>query len=285
MSINNESILSDFTRLFLLILLYEKPAHGYGLRQKYKERLGKSVSFSIIYPYLNKLEGMKYVIAESVMIGQKEKALATYFKILELEKELGHKAELAQTHYQIGGLYESREDFENAKKHYYLSLEIAKEIGSLVDTRDAYGQLMEIYKTEKNFEKALWYNQMYLVLNDSIFNAEKSRQIKEIETQYETKKKEQQIKNLENEQLISDLKFKKQRIFAFSFFMGFVSIFVFLLVLFYQIRKIRKAKNLLAFQKKQITDSIEYASRIQTAVLPPGEYISKLIPEHFIFLA
>ncbi len=217
------------------------------------------------------------------MIGQKEKALATYFKILELEKELGHKAELAQTHFQIGSLYESRGDFQKAKKHYYLSLEIAKEIGTLVDTRDAYGQLMEIFKIEKNFEKALWYNEMYFALNDSIFNAEKSRQIQEIETQYETKKKEQQIKNLENEQLISDLKIKKQRIFAFSFFMGFVSIFVFLLVLFYQIRKIRKAKDLLTFQKKQITDSIEYASRIQTAVLPPGEYISKLIPEHFIF--
>ncbi len=217
------------------------------------------------------------------MIGQKEKALATYFKILEIEKELGHKGELAQTHFQIGSLYESRGDFPNAKKHYYLSLEIAKEIGALVDIRDAYGQLMEIFKIEKNFEKALWYNQMYLVLNDSIFNAEKSRQIKEIETQYETKKKVQQIKNLENEQLISDLKIKKQRIFALSFFMGFISIFVFLLVLFYQIRKIRKAKDLLAFQKKQITDSIEYASRIQTAVLPPGEYISKLIPEHFIF--
>ena len=218
-----------------------------------------------------------------VMIGQKEKALATYLKILDLEIELGHKAELAQTHFQIGSLYESREDFENAKKHYSLTIKIAKEIGSLVDTRDAYGQLMEIYKVEKNFEKALWYNEMYLALNDSIFNAEKSRQIKEIETQYETKKKEQQIKNLENEQLISVLKIKKQRIFAFSFLMGFISIFIFLLVLFYQLRKIRKAKDLLSFQKKQITDSIEYASRIQTAVLPPGEYISKLIPEHFIF--
>ena len=63
---------------------------------------------------------------------------------------------------------------------------------------------------------------------------------------------------------------------------GFVSILIFLLILFYQIKKIRRAKDLLAFQKKQITDSIEYASRIQTAVLPPGEYISKLIPEHFI---
>ncbi len=33
---------------------------------------------------------------------------------------------------------------------------------------------------------------------------------------------------------------------------------------------------------KHITDSIEYASRIQQAVLPPKELINKLLPEHFI---
>lgn len=215
------------------------------------------------------------------MIGQKEKALATYLKILELETELGHKGELAQTHYQIGELYESRKDYLNAKKYYNVTIKIAEEIGALIDIRDSYGRLMEINKAEKNFETALKYNELYLALNDSIFNAEKSRQIKEIETQYETKKKEQQIKNLENEQLIKDLKIKKQKIFSTSLLTGFVSIFLF--VLFYQIKKIRRANTLLAHQKRQITDSIAYASRIQTALLPPVDYISSLIPEHFIF--
>ncbi len=119
-------------------------------------------------------------------------------------------------------------------------------------------------------------------LNDSIFNAEKSKQIKELETQYETKKKEQQIVNLENERTIKDLKIKKQRIFSFFLLTGFVSIFLFLLVLFSQIKKIRRANKLLAYQKRQITDSIEYASRIQTAILPPVDYITSVIPDHFI---
>ncbi len=35
-------------------------------------------------------------------------------------------------------------------------------------------------------------------------------------------------------------------------------------------------------QKKDITDSITYASRIQTAILPPSEYIESVIPNHFI---
>lgn len=36
-------------------------------------------------------------------------------------------------------------------------------------------------------------------------------------------------------------------------------------------------------QKSEITDSINYASRIQAALLPPKSYISKLIPEYYLF--
>jgi len=37
-------------------------------------------------------------------------------------------------------------------------------------------------------------------------------------------------------------------------------------------------------QKQEITDSILYASRIQTAVLPPKEFINKILPHHFFIL-
>jgi len=40
--------------------------------------------------------------------------------------------------------------------------------------------------------------------------------------------------------------------------------------------------DLITEQKKEITDSIQYASRIQNAMLPPGDYIDNLMPERFI---
>ncbi|MHA1672107.1 MAG: TA0938 family protein [Promethearchaeota archaeon] len=73
MSIEEESILSDFTRFYLLVLLYEEATHGYALRQKFNERLGKNVSYSLIYPFLEKLEKKKYVRMELIKIGKKEK--------------------------------------------------------------------------------------------------------------------------------------------------------------------------------------------------------------------
>lgn len=49
-----------------------------------------------------------------------------------------------------------------------------------------------------------------------------------------------------------------------------------------QKEEIEKQRDLVTKQKKNITDSIEYASRIQNALLPPKESLAQFLPEHFI---
>ncbi|HKL07319.1 MAG TPA: tetratricopeptide repeat protein [Bacteroidales bacterium] len=217
------------------------------------------------------------------VLGQKDKALKTYFEVLKIEDELKERAQMAKTYFIIADLYSSRSNFKEAKSYLYPSLNLAKEASSLIDIRNAYSLLTEIYKEERDYKTALKYNELYCTINDSIFNAEKLRQIKEIETQYETRKKEQRIKNLENEKIISDLRIKRQQFLIFSVILGLLIISSFILVLFNRNKKIRLANDKLSYQKKQITDSIEYASKIQTAILPPDDYITQLIPQHFIF--
>ncbi len=46
--------------------------------------------------------------------------------------------------------------------------------------------------------------------------------------------------------------------------------------------EIEKQRDEIADKNRSITDSIEYASRIQTAVLPSNEYANEILPEHFI---
>ncbi len=46
--------------------------------------------------------------------------------------------------------------------------------------------------------------------------------------------------------------------------------------------EIEQQRDKIAKQNESITNSIEYAKRIQTAALPPAEYIDKLLPERFI---
>jgi len=42
-------------------------------------------------------------------------------------------------------------------------------------------------------------------------------------------------------------------------------------------------RDLIILQKKAITDSIEYAGNIQSAILPPLDYLKSILNEHFIF--
>jgi serine phosphatase RsbU (regulator of sigma subunit) len=51
-----------------------------------------------------------------------------------------------------------------------------------------------------------------------------------------------------------------------------------------QKEEIETQRDILAKQKQEITDSIHYASRIQAAVLPPKEFINKILPENYFIL-
>ena len=46
--------------------------------------------------------------------------------------------------------------------------------------------------------------------------------------------------------------------------------------------ELEKQRDKIAEQNKNITDSIEYAQRIQSAILPPDDYVKELLPERFI---
>ncbi len=46
--------------------------------------------------------------------------------------------------------------------------------------------------------------------------------------------------------------------------------------------EIERQKNAISEQHKNITNSIKYAKRIQTALLPENEYINKIFPENFV---
>ncbi|MBS7638193.1 PadR family transcriptional regulator [Candidatus Bathyarchaeota archaeon] len=51
-----EELLSDFSRFYILLILFEGPAHGYSIMSRFKKRTGREVSPSPVYPFLQKLE-------------------------------------------------------------------------------------------------------------------------------------------------------------------------------------------------------------------------------------
>lgn len=80
-----EELLSDFSRFYILMILYEGPAHGYSILDQFKKRIGKEISPSLVYPFLQQLEEKGLVRHTIKPIGEKKKKV---FELTQKGKEL-----------------------------------------------------------------------------------------------------------------------------------------------------------------------------------------------------
>ena len=76
-----DELLSDFSRFYILMILYEGPAHGYSILNRFKQRMGKEISPSLVYPFLQQLEEKGLVKHTVKAVGEKKK------KVFELTKK------------------------------------------------------------------------------------------------------------------------------------------------------------------------------------------------------
>lgn len=90
------------------------------------------------------------------------------------------------------GLKSYSEALENAEE----ALRIGTEVGSLEKQRDATLTLSEITRAIGDFERSLAYYMSHTQIRDSLYNVEKAKQISELQTVYETEKKDNEIKLL-----------------------------------------------------------------------------------------
>ena len=68
-----DQLVSDFSRFYILTILYECPCHGYDIISKFKDRIGKPVSPSLVYPFLQQLERKSLLRHKTVMSGAKKR--------------------------------------------------------------------------------------------------------------------------------------------------------------------------------------------------------------------
>lgn len=206
---------------------------------------------------------------------QYDSALSYYCKSYEIDSILKDKANCAKSLIKIAETHLAQNKTELARKTAHEALFLSKEVQSKEDIKDSYQSLSQIYAHKKDFKKALEYSELSSSMKDSLFDKQSSEMIAELQTKYETEKKDILLSN--QKQVI-----KNQRIIAIILTAGILLALILLgFVVFEYIQK-KRAYIILDVQKRNITDSINYASRIQTALLPPEDLLNELLPEHFV---
>ncbi|MBD2715428.1 tetratricopeptide repeat protein [Microvirga sp. STR05] len=90
------------------------------------------------------------------------------------------------------------------------ALPLARRGGSVVQTSNIYQTLTSLYRREENFEQALRAQTRYAALQDSVFAERRSAQIAELQTRYETEKKEREIQLLTKDRQIQTANLRRQ---------------------------------------------------------------------------
>ena len=114
-------------------------------------------------------------------------------RALGIRQKLKDTFSLTLSYADMGVMYSSWNKYERAV--YYL--EASNKLAERMDYRELlsnnYAELSRIANVTGDYKKALDYYTWHTQLKDSLFNAQKTRQIEELSTLYETNKKEQQI--------------------------------------------------------------------------------------------
>lgn len=64
-------LFGDFSRFYIMLLLFEGPKHGYEIISKMEDRLGQKSSPSLVYPFLKELEQSNIVLSRKESEGRR----------------------------------------------------------------------------------------------------------------------------------------------------------------------------------------------------------------------
>ncbi|MEQ8712950.1 MAG: histidine kinase, partial [Cyclobacteriaceae bacterium] len=125
--------------------------------------------------------------------GDYDSALIYIEQSLKIDKEFGDPQAIAAVFNNLGEIAMEGAQYQKAKMYLDSSLYYSKAAQSIHDIENAYYNLFKMYELQSDFEKALDHHINYVAYRDSIFNTERIAAVSELQTKYETEKKEQQI--------------------------------------------------------------------------------------------
>lgn len=189
-------------------------------------------------------------------------ALAYYMQALAIEQELGDKYGLAITLNNIGDLYRKIKIYDQSYEYLNRSLKISEEIKSKDMLKENYDCFSSLYSAKGDFKKALEYYKLYSGTKDSIFSDESSDKIADMQTKYDTEKKEKENELLRKEKEIQRATINRHKIIMLSIGLGLCLVLALAIVAVRAYLHKQKANRQLNEQKLQIE---EQANKLRQA--------------------
>lgn len=216
------------------------------MQNRTKDALPLLENAASTYRKLSHYSGLSRAVND---LGQLEKANGNYSRAIELlkesvelRKEINHLQGIITSYTELGEVYLFTKDYDSALDQFTQGLALAAEVNSKQKQMRLHKLLYETFKKLNNTELALENFEKYYEIRSQLLSDEASNNIKKIQTKHEKEKseKEAEIERLKNVEL-------------------------------------KMAYREIEEKNKEIIDSITYALRIQTSLMPTEKYIERML--------
>ncbi|OFY63749.1 MAG: hypothetical protein A3H98_06665 [Bacteroidetes bacterium RIFCSPLOWO2_02_FULL_36_8] len=213
-----------------------------------------------------------------------EKALEFYQKSALLLERISSKLNLGWTFYDMGEVFINKKDFSNAVLYLQKSLNIADSLNDYNLLSNTTRLLATVSAEKNDFETAYTLFAKHKIYSDSLLLSQNSAEVKNVLLTHEQEKKDALARKEE------ELRKMKQMWIEIICIVVFIALIAFTVTIYRKSKARKKAnveiteqKKIIEEKNKDITDSIEYAKRIQQAKLPMIGEIKEIFPDSFIF--
>ena len=212
------------------------------------------------------------------------RAIQYYQDGYELAEMEDAQREMVSSLLGMASVYENQKMPDRAIGYFKQAESIAEEIGLNNELSGIYEGLASNYADISDFDNAYRYLSLQNSIDNTIYRMDSEKRANNLIFSYQMEKKQDEIAILEQQSEIDSLKSRRQRAIIISTGLFGLLLLAMAIGLNQRMKFIRETNKKINAQNELITDSISYAQRIQSAILPSPALMDELMPEHFVIL-
>ncbi|MEO6305427.1 MAG: tetratricopeptide repeat protein [Bacteroidia bacterium] len=278
---NNLALIYQYRGDIKKALGYSK--EGLTIRKTIGDKKGMAASLTAI--------GAIYEMIDDKNSGNYDSALHYFLQAFEIRKVLNEKAGFAKSYNDLGNVYFKRKEYVKAMEYGQNSMLLSKELGFPSQLSNTAKLLYKVYKHQNKMAQALEMHEIFVRMRDSINNVEtrKSSVKKQFQYEYDRKVTADSVRTGEEKKLVA-IKLKQEKTQRYALYGGFILVLIFAFFMFNRFRitqkqkvVIEQQKNIVEEKQREILDSINYAKRLQDAILPAEIFWRENFKNGFVF--
>lgn len=218
-------------------------------------------------------------------------------KALSLKQSFNDNGGVANCLNNLAKIYVDQKKYSDAKNYYTIALKLSLKLGDKGSIMDNYQGLASLDSILGNWKSSLESYKLSILFRDSVFNEKNTKQITQQEMQYEFDKKQTADSlKVADERKITELKFEQEKKQRYYLYIGLAVVIIFSGFIYNRFKLTQRQKRIIEFKEqetqkqkhlvyeknKEITDSINYAKRIQEAILPSFEAMQLALRNGFV---